>query len=169
MNLSDKLSKFCSQRTSLINLGISGSALLISYCTEFLFQIPPCTLCIVQRFIWMFIFFCTILAFFSSNQRLLLLIIMSLALIGGTLGIYHLLIQNGFIRDLCKVTKVSTIQDFELMLNVKSGCSEKSLSFLKIPLPFFNVLGSLGCFVSSLTEANFKKISSFNTDRNADD
>jgi len=94
---------------------------------------------------------------------------MSLALIGGALGTYHLLIQNGFIKDYCKVAKISTIQDFELMLNANTGCAEKNLLIFKIPLPFLNILGSLGSFILSFIEAHFKKMLSFNTGRNADD
>ena len=139
----------------MIYLLIAASLVVgLSLFVEFALHLPPCTLCKVQRGIYLSIIPIAIAGLvFSDRQRLQrgirigCIVLLSLSAITAS---YHTLVQMGFLKDRCKPNlAIGDTDSFRALLTTpKKGCSEDGWKLGKIPAPALNLLLSVVLLIS---------------------
>jgi len=145
-------------RSLIIAFAISCLALSFSFGAEYLASIKACNLCKLQRIPFFVILTISAIGIFLNIKKQTLVCISIFALISMLFGTYHFFVQQGFVKDPCKVQKVENLADFHRILEAKTPCAEK-LSIFKVPIPVFNIIGSFLCLIFSVKKVISHEIS----------
>lgn len=118
-------------RAIWISLLASTLAIALSYFAEIVLNAPPCRLCLYQRWGYCLILLLSTASVFPSRIPVFSL---SMAFLSVSLiGIYHFLIQMGYISDPCPIPKISNSTEFLKMLEKPLGCSKAGFTVLSAP------------------------------------
>ena len=134
----------------LIALLILISLILISaYIIEYKLGHQPCKLCLYQRIPYILsVLFITKILFFKSHQRITLLILSIVFIIGSLLAFYHFGIEQGFFQEslVCVSNEISdTMSKEKLLEQLKQNsisCKDVSFKILGMPLASINTIFS---------------------------
>jgi disulfide bond formation protein DsbB len=132
---------------------ISLLVLTISYSAEFVFQKLPCQLCKLERLPYCGMLVVSLLGFANINKKIILPILFGICLISSAFGAYHWGIQQNIFKDFCAVVAVSTIDDFQNLLN-SPACSKVGFAVFGIPATLMNFFISLCILVSTYFRLN---------------
>lgn len=135
---------------ALVSLGYGTSGLLLSFFAEYVQELVPCQLCLIQRWILLGLVGISLLelvvdpAFNRWAIRAVLL-----AMIG--VASYHFVIQMGWVSDPCRLPSqtIGSINDFKQLLKVKQPCSQAALTVLGIPASIINASFGLSILLMS--------------------
>lgn len=111
---------------------LSCSILLSSFTLEYRFFLTVCSLCIIQRFLWVFLIFITLII---RNRGIVLLILLASILV----SFYQLLMQYNFISAVCSI-------NFDTM-EATVSCADKDFLIMGLPLSFYNLIINLTIFI----------------------
>ena len=134
----------------LIALLILISLILISaYIIEYKLGHQPCKLCLYQRIPYILsVLFITKILFFKSHQRITLLILSIVFIIGSLLAFYHFGIEQGFFQEslVCVSNEISdTMSKEKLLEQLKQNsisCKDVSFKILGMSLASINTIFS---------------------------
>ena len=134
----------------LIALLILISLILISaYIIEYKLRHQPCKLCLYQRIPYILsVLFITKILFFKSHQRITLLILSIVFIIGSLLAFYHFGIEQGFFQEslVCVSNEISdTMSKEKLLEQLKQNsisCKDVSFKILGMSLASINTIFS---------------------------
>lgn len=136
-------------------LGVSVSVLLISFFAEYYWKLIPCKLCNVQRSLYAFLGFFSLLGIFSSSYTKSCRICAIILAASCVMATYHALIQFGILQDRCSSHTVADLTAFEAVLTATPiSCAQKSWKIIKIPVSVYN--GFLSFFLLILILASKK-------------
>jgi disulfide bond formation protein DsbB len=118
---------------------IAALAASFSFFAEFGLHHPPCSLCAIQRTLWLSILATAPLSiFFKTFAKRLILLLLTLNL---CMAAYHTLVQFKIMEDRCKTDLQINDPDAYAEILKKGGlqgCSEKTWTIAKIPAPILN-------------------------------
>ena len=125
-------------------LGASAVALFSSYAAEYVWGQSACKLCKIQRLIFVFLAFGSVLGFLiplkEMARKFCLLVLLGSCIVAS----YHALIQFGLLKDRCSMqVKITDLDSFEtaLLINSSASCSSHSWTVFNVPIAVVN-----GCF-----------------------
>ncbi len=116
--------------------------ILSSFSLEYFFNISVCSLCLIQRSLWILLIFITLLI---KNKGIILLIILASMLI----SFYQILMQYGFIYSTCDINIDSNVPVI--------SCAEKDFLIMGLPLSFYNMIINLILFIFIITKISNNK------------
>jgi disulfide bond formation protein DsbB len=118
---------------------VSISAVFASLIAEYGYGMPPCRMCIWQRWLWGAVFAAVLTGSIGIPPKIkaygppLALI----ALCG--ISAFHSAAVLGWITIPCPAPAVNSMAEFEAMLTLPSPCSRSALSVLGIPAPWVSL------------------------------
>lgn len=118
--------------------------LLSSFSLEYFLNVPVCSLCLIQRALWVFLIFVTIL---TKNKGVILLILLASMLT----AFYQVLMQYGFIAESCPINITDPYATVTL-------CSDKDFLIMSLPLSFYNFIINLVLFIFVIKKIGNKEI-----------
>ncbi len=125
-----------------ILLGFCLVYLLFSWGAEVFFHFPPCSLCLMQRYLLLLIAFNGILGVFSQFKTSYVVTCQILLIVLFTLAMIHIFIQSGLIYYTCpSKIHTPTLWNYQSMF-----CSATPKSIVGLPFAIFNALGALVVF-----------------------
>lgn len=134
----------------LILFAFSLSALTLVMGLSHLSHAEPCTLCKLQRIIYLMIAMITLSGIILGKSFGALLCSAVLSILSIFVAGYHFGIQQGIFTDPCIVKVPLDLQSFASdLFNKTSSCSRVSLMFFKIPVTYWNMVLSGLCFAIS--------------------
>ena len=124
---------------------LSFFSLITALYVEYILGFKPCILCIYQRFPYAIALLISLIAVFSSNRKILLVIL------GLTFGAsiflsgYHVGIENGIIEPLfsCTGENIKALEKEEILKslnNIKPDCKDVNFSIFGISLATLNFI-----------------------------
>jgi len=116
-------------------------ALMGSFLAQYVLQLQPCNLCIIQRMPYALAIAFSLWGMISQRNSLIYQLLVACFVIGLVLSLYHLAVQYGLIKDRCRAASITKdIQVFEDLLLRKKGCGEISWVMFGLPIPLLNAL-----------------------------
>jgi len=116
---------------------------LLSVCIEFIFGVPSCFFCKLQRSVYVALLIPSFIWMVSDYKRVqIVLAVQFLFVCGASFALYHFLMQIGVLSDFCAVPKITSMEHFENLLNKKT-CSEISWKLFGAPITIYNFIFSL--------------------------
>ena len=120
----------------------------IGFTTSVLYQlawnIQPCNLCIVQRYLLMAVFAISAFGLFSPIKARAMFLARAAFGAMFVLATYHLFVQMQILTDPCAVPQqIASLKDFRALLTSPAPCSAISWTILGIPPPAYNAAFSL--------------------------
>ena len=135
----------------MLTLFIAAAALSVSFALEFLWKIPPCKLCLIQRFAYGTLFILSILATGRPKSPTLPRLIQINYGAILAVSVIHLLVIYQVIPDFCSRLSnpiLSRDQYITSLLHHSNQCSRSIFSVFKLPLSLYSaLLGVIGVFL----------------------
>lgn len=124
--------------------------LIVAYFIEFILGYKPCNLCLIERIpYWGAIISISIILIFNRYEKLLLLIVLILFVIGAIISFYHFGIEQGIFSEslVCEIGKsnseLSTDNLLKQLQNQSISCKDVKFRILGFSLASINTLISL--------------------------
>ncbi len=141
------LSRLLVPRTAALLLALaSAAALLAVLALQYLGGLPPCPLCVWQRWPWVGVALLGLLGW-RWQPRPLLGVIALLLLTGAGIGAYHVGIEQGWwaLPAGCAAgAEATSVEDLKrLLAEAPPACDQVSFALLGLTLAGWNVVGSL--------------------------
>jgi len=159
-------SRFCKilnvEYLSKVFFLIGVSALGFAYYMEHLYDLPPCALCIYQRWVYFFIIFLSVLLFTINKQRkkgsrVIVFIFFLTFFVGSVISMYHIGVEKSWWlgTEKCIVNNDSSgggVEELRKDLLQKSipRCDEVLWSFFGISMAGYNFIVSFLLSIFSL-------------------
>ena len=129
---------------------VASSIVFTSFFIEFYYNLKPCKLCQIQRFIWIFFTILCYLALFQNSFQKLIILFSSLVLaIILIISIYHSGVETGIIDNIFSCTpstglEASSIEELsKIIMNTKNNdCAFPKFTLFNLTLANFGVLAS---------------------------
>lgn len=137
---------------------IAFFVIVFSYTIEKGFNLPVCKLCLIQRYLYASLFLVSLIGLIKKPQIALTLCMLVLSFL-FVVSTYHSLIQFGLLKDQCisLASKITNMTSFEQTLfESPVPCSNKSLSFMGLPLSTYSAFISLGLISLSFVKKELK-------------
>jgi disulfide bond formation protein DsbB len=127
---------------------VSALALLAALALQYLFSLPPCPLCVWQRWPYLLAVALTIGGMLMEVPRTALVLVLLVLLAGVGLAAYHVGVEEGVFAlpgSCAAAGQASTVEELRRLLDeAPPRCDEVSASFLGLSLAGWNlVLGLL--------------------------
>jgi disulfide bond formation protein DsbB len=125
------------KKTLLLIFFFSLLSFLFSFVIEHALNTQPCSLCLIQR--WIFFFIADISLLIILFNKLRFLLVLSI-IFGFFVSSYHNLVVFDILKGKCQTEQIikTSKEDFFKTLEKKSDCKNPPL-FFSIPLPVFSV------------------------------
>ena len=126
---------------------LSLFSLIAALYVEYILGFKPCILCIYQRIPYAIALLISLIAFFTGNRKVIL-IILGLTFVGSVLlSGYHVGIEKGIIESIfsCTGQNVNALQKEEILKslnNIKPDCKDVDFSIFGISLATLNFINS---------------------------
>jgi disulfide bond formation protein DsbB len=150
---------------------LSAFCLVFSFGAEFGYNLKPCRLCLVQRYIYEALLLSGILGFVLRFKALVLKIVMLMLCIGFFISAYHSLTHFGLVKAKCSssIYKASDELSFMKSLTDSPACSDNTLTIFGIPAPVANAGIYLACWAClNKRKIQAKRVQSFKDSTNCD-
>ena len=138
---------------------VSLFALIFAYFIEFVLGHQPCNLCLIERIPYMVALIIIVVNYkFNNLEKYLILLLIFVFLAGTLISLYHLGIEQGFIKEslLCDLKNGSKILTKEELLQ---QLQEKMVSCKDVTFKIFGFsLTNLNLIISLLITIIFTKI-----------
>ena len=134
---------FQNNKALCLSLLFSVLAFGTSIFLEFGYGERPCSLCLWQRWPFLFAIAISLFGIMTRFQIVSLWALVGIFTFEVGISSFHLLVQNGIVVDPCIVPKVANANDFWKMLNAPPPCSKVSWKILGIPASAINLTISL--------------------------
>ena len=114
-------------RFFLVLLVVSCIALGGSFALEFAFSEKPCSLCLLQRGVYLGLAPLAVCGLAARFQRLVRVCCLVLLCAGALIAFYHTLVQIGIVKDRCKKEMaVHSVESFlDMLQKPQKGCAER--------------------------------------------
>jgi disulfide bond formation protein DsbB len=129
---------------------ISVIALVSAFFIEYVLGHQPCNLCILERIPYLLAIIIILLNFkFSHYEKFFILLLSIIFLAGAIISLYHLGIEQGFIKEslVCDLKSGSNLLSKEEILKQlqekKVGCKDVTFKIFGLSLTSYNILISL--------------------------
>lgn len=121
-------------------------SLTLSYFVEYVLKVPPCALCLYQRYIYI-VALIILLPFFikPSLEKHFLLASALIFMVGGVIALYHFGVEQKIFTGLasCSFSNAKNVEDFKKMLeNAAPDCSTPT-KILGISMSLANFIWSV--------------------------
>ena len=138
---------------------VSSFALISAYFIEYILGHQPCNLCLIERIPYMVALIIIVVNYkFNNLEKYLILLLIFVFLAGTLISLYHLGIEQGFIKEslLCDLKNGSKILTKEELLQ---QLQEKMVSCKDVTFKIFGFsLTTLNLIISLLITIIFTKI-----------
>ena len=138
---------------------VSLFALIFAYFVEYVLGYQPCNLCLIERIPYMVALILIVVNYkFNNLEKYLILLLIFVFLAGTFISLYHLGIEQGFIKEslLCDLKNGSKILTKEELLQ---QLQEKMISCKDVTFKIFGFsLTTLNLIISLLITIIFTKI-----------
>ncbi|MDC0925187.1 disulfide bond formation protein B [Candidatus Pelagibacter sp.] len=135
---------------------ISVIALVSAFFIEYVLGHQPCNLCILERIPYLLAIIIILLNFkFSHYEKFFILLLSIIFLAGAIISLYHLGIEQGFIREslVCDLKSGSNLLSKEEILKTLQeknvSCKDVTFKIFGLSLTSYNILISLLITVST--------------------
>ena len=133
----------------LLTFIVSLLVILGAYILEYIFNFPPCKLCIYQRIPYLLIFFICIISFFAKHKNIYFYLIFFLFFSSFLISLFHSLVERGIIEYESGCT--SSVSNFESIDDLRihlegvplTKCDEILFSVMGLSLANINSIISL--------------------------
>ena len=127
---------------------ISISSLAAALYVEYVLSFKPCTLCLYQRIPYAIALLISLIAIFTSNKKIPLLILGLTFLTSVLLSGYHVAIEKGIIESIfsCTGENINAIEKEEILKslnNIQPDCKDVDFSLFGISLATLNFINSI--------------------------
>ena len=129
---------------------VSLFALIFAYFIEYVLGHQPCNLCLIERIPYMLALIIIIIDYkFNSLEKYLILLLVFVFLAGTFISLYHLGIEQGFIKEslLCDLkngSKILTKEELLQQLQEKMvSCKDVTFKIFGFSLTTLNIIVSL--------------------------
>jgi disulfide bond formation protein DsbB len=129
---------------------VSLLALIFAYFIEYVLGHQPCNLCLIERIPYLAALIIIIINYrFDHLEKYLLLLLIFIFLAGALISLYHLGIEQGFIKeslvcDLKNSSKILSKEEILLQLQQKIvSCKDVTFKIFGFSLTTFNIIISL--------------------------
>ena len=129
---------------------VSLLALIFAYFIEYVLGHQPCNLCLIERIPYLAALIIIIINYrFNHLEKYLLLLLIFIFLAGALISLYHLGIEQGFIKeslvcDLKNSSKILSKEEILLQLQQKIvSCKDVTFKIFGFSLTTFNIIISL--------------------------
>jgi disulfide bond formation protein DsbB len=156
----------------VLTLSLCVLALATAYIAEYVFHIPPCSLCLYQRYAYYTVVFLSALAIVTHEpwRKIFSWMILTACAVGFGISLYHFAVENHWIttsRACASLTMTgSSLEEIkqQIMNNNTVPCDQVQWSFLGISMTVYSGLLFLGLLgLSAATIFIEKKITFFLT------
>ena len=134
----------------IITFLVSLFALISAYFIEYVLGHQPCNLCLIERIPYMVALIIIIINYkFNHLEKYLILLLIFVFLAGTLISLYHLGIEQGFIKEsfVCDLKNSSKILSKEEILQQlqekKVSCKDITFTIFGLSLTSFNLVISL--------------------------
>jgi len=143
---------------------IASSVVFASFFFDFYYNLKPCKLCLIQRYVWIFFSILCYIAIFQSSFKKLIILLSTLFLaILSLIGIYHSSVEAGIIENLFSCTpssglEATSIEELSkiIMNTTNNDCAFPKFTLYGLTLANFGTLASF--FLLSLNLLLIKKV-----------
>ena len=141
--------QFIRKNTENLLIIISFCILVSTLLIEYIFNFPPCKLCVYQRIPYLLIIILGIGLIFLKKNKEFLLIFIVLQIVNFFIGFFHSLVERGVVEyEMSCTSSGSDIQTIEELRNFLekvpiAKCNEILFSIMGLSLANFNLLVSV--------------------------
>ena len=131
----------------VIIFSLSFFSLTAAVYVEYILGIKPCILCIYQRLPYAIALLISLIAFFTGNRKVILIILGITFVAGVLLSGYHVGIERGFIEPIfsCTGGNIDAIEKEEILKSfdkIQPDCKDVDFSIFGISLATLNFINS---------------------------
>ncbi len=122
------------KRFLILSAFISLIIIILSFIFEYYYKLIPCKLCLIQRYMWFFVFIFFVLALLNITKNKIIALMPKVILFVLSLtALYHSGIEVGFIKNLfsCNTTSGLDATNIEELSNIIMNTENKDCAFPK--------------------------------------
>jgi len=139
------------QKFFILNAIITLIIVISSFTFEFYYDLIPCKICLIQRYMWVLVFISFMLAVFKvANKKVISLISTIILFLLSLIALYHSAIEYGLVKNifLCTTTSGLDATSIEELSNIILNTENNDCAFPKFS--FYDITLSNLSFVTSL-------------------
>lgn len=136
--------RFFQNHFIILSLLLSTSVLIFSFSAEIVWHVKPCKICKLERLSYLIIFVFSSISFVPACRKIGVILLKISFLFSASMSFYHLLVIGGVLADPCTVpNNISSIEDFNRLLEAPLPCSVASLKIFAIPISAYSFITTL--------------------------